>query len=79
MLRRNLLYKQRIFLIDGSALAYRSHFAFIRNPLINSKGQVVQKEVEKTNRKAIRLISETRGKMKTIYEVSGPHPCSNLV
>lgn len=30
--------KQRIFLIDGSALAYRSHFAFIRNPLINSKG-----------------------------------------
>jgi len=26
-------------LIDGSALAYRSYFAFIRNPLINSKGE----------------------------------------
>ena len=26
-------------MIDGSALAYRSHFAFIRNPLTNSKGQ----------------------------------------
>jgi len=25
-------------LVDGSALAYRSHFAFIRNPLLNSKG-----------------------------------------
>jgi DNA polymerase-1 len=25
-------------LIDGSALAYRSHFAFIRKPLLNSKG-----------------------------------------
>jgi DNA polymerase-1 len=31
--------KRRLFLIDGSALAYRSYFAFIRNPLINSKGE----------------------------------------
>lgn len=31
--------KKRVFLIDGSALAYRSYFAFIRNPLINSKGE----------------------------------------
>ncbi len=30
-----------IYLIDGSALVYRSHFAFIRQPLINSKGQLV--------------------------------------
>src|SRR5574341_914222 len=29
---------RRFFLIDGSALAYRSYFAFIRNPLINSRG-----------------------------------------
>ena len=28
-----------LYLIDGSALAYRSYFAFIRNPLINSKGE----------------------------------------
>jgi DNA polymerase-1 len=28
-----------LFLVDGTALAYRSHFAFIRNPLTNSKGQ----------------------------------------
>ncbi len=28
----------KFFLIDGSALAYRSYFAFIRNPLINSRG-----------------------------------------
>jgi DNA polymerase-1 len=28
-----------LFLIDGSALAYRSYFAFIRNPLINSRGE----------------------------------------
>jgi len=28
-----------VYLIDGSALIYRSYFAFIRNPLINSKGE----------------------------------------
>ena len=29
---------QRVFLIDGTALAYRSYFAFARRPLITSKG-----------------------------------------
>ena len=29
----------KLFLIDGSALAYRSHFAFINNPLKTSKGE----------------------------------------
>jgi len=28
-----------LLLIDGSSLAYRSHYAFIHNPLVNSKGQ----------------------------------------
>ncbi len=31
--------RPRLFLVDGSALAYRSYFAFIRNPLINSRGE----------------------------------------
>lgn len=30
--------KERLFLIDGMALAYRAYFAFIARPLINSKG-----------------------------------------
>ncbi|MFC1887574.1 DNA polymerase I [Candidatus Cloacimonadota bacterium] len=29
----------KLFLIDGTAIIYRAFFAFIRNPLINSKGQ----------------------------------------
>jgi DNA polymerase I len=29
----------RLILIDGSAVVYRSFFAFIRNPLINSRGE----------------------------------------
>ncbi len=30
---------KEIYLVDGSSLAYRTFFAFIRNPLINSKGE----------------------------------------
>jgi len=30
---------KKLFLIDGSHLAYRSYYAFIRRPLINSKGE----------------------------------------
>jgi len=30
---------EKLFLIDGTALVYRSYFAFIKNPLINTKGQ----------------------------------------
>lgn len=29
-----------LLLIDGSSLAYRSHYAFVNKPLINSRGQV---------------------------------------
>ena len=29
----------RLFLIDGAALFYRSYFALIRTPLVNSKGE----------------------------------------
>jgi DNA polymerase-1 len=38
-----LIYPQsmkRLFLLDGSALAYRAHFAFASNPLINKNGLV---------------------------------------
>ncbi|MCR4439574.1 MAG: DNA polymerase I [bacterium] len=31
--------RKRLFLVDGSALVFRSYYAFIRNPLINSKGE----------------------------------------
>jgi DNA polymerase-1 len=34
-----MIERKRLFLIDGSNLAYRAYFAFIRNPLINSKGE----------------------------------------
>lgn len=31
--------KEKLYLLDGTAFIYRSFFAFIRNPLYNSKGQ----------------------------------------
>lgn len=31
---------KRLFLIDGSAQLYRAHFAFIKNPLVNSRGEI---------------------------------------
>ena len=31
--------KEKLYLIDGTAILYRAYFAFIKNPLINSKGQ----------------------------------------
>ena len=34
----NKIKNKRLYLIDGYAMLYRSHFALIRNPLINSKG-----------------------------------------
>jgi DNA polymerase I len=32
------LSKPRLFLLDGAAVAYRAHFAFIKNPRVTSKG-----------------------------------------
>ena len=31
--------RQTLYLIDGTALLYRSHFVFIKNPLVNSRGE----------------------------------------
>jgi DNA polymerase-1 len=31
--------KESLFIVDGHALAYRAHFALIRSPLVNSRGE----------------------------------------
>jgi DNA polymerase-1 len=36
---RNTDPSRNLFIVDGHALAYRAYFAFIRNPLINSRGE----------------------------------------
>lgn len=39
MLSQEIMNKNKLFLLDAYALIYRSYYAFIRNPRINSKGQ----------------------------------------
>src|SRR6266446_4094987 len=31
--------RERLFLLDGMALAYRAYFSFIARPLVNSRGE----------------------------------------
>jgi len=46
-----------LFLVDGTALAYRGYFAFIKNPLINSKGENTSAPFAFTN-SLLKLIRE---------------------
>lgn len=49
---------RRLILIDGNAIAYRGYFAFIRNPLINSRGVDTSAAFGFTN-SLIKLLSKT--------------------
>ena len=37
--KQNSPPRERLFLLDGMALAYRAYFSFINRPLINSRGE----------------------------------------
>lgn len=64
--------KQRLFLIDGSALAYRSYFAFIRNPLINSKGENTSAVFGFTNSILKILRDENPDFMAVVFDTKAP-------
>ena len=49
--------RSNLFLVDGTALAYRGYFAFIKNPLINSKGENTSAPFAFTN-SLLKLIRE---------------------
>ncbi|MCK4772366.1 MAG: DNA polymerase I, partial [Candidatus Latescibacteria bacterium] len=49
--------KSTLFLIDGTALAYRGYFAFIKNPLISSRGENTSAPFAFTN-SLLKLIRE---------------------
>lgn len=50
---------KRLFLVDGYALVYRAYYAFVKNPLINSKGQPTSAVFGFTNY-LVRLIESYR-------------------
>jgi DNA polymerase-1 len=64
--------KKRLFLIDGSALAYRSYFAFIRNPLINSKGENTSAVFGFTNSLLKILREEKPDYMAVVFDTKAP-------
>ncbi|RKY67035.1 MAG: DNA polymerase I [Candidatus Latescibacterota bacterium] len=62
----------RLFLIDGSALAYRSYFAFVRNPLINSRGENTSAPFAFTNT-LLKILREERPEyIVVVFDTSKP-------
>jgi DNA polymerase-1 len=64
--------RKRLFLIDGSALAYRAYFAFIRNPLINSKGENTSAVFGFTNSLLKILKDEKPDYMAVVFDTKAP-------
>ncbi|MBN2090048.1 DNA polymerase I, partial [candidate division KSB1 bacterium] len=62
----------KFFIVDGTALAYRSYYAFKNNPLINSKGENTSAPYAFT-RVLIKIIEEEKPDYLAIaFDLSGP-------
>ena len=64
--------RPRLFLIDGSALAYRSYFAFIRRPLVNSKGENTSAPFGFTNSILKILRDENPDYIAVVFDTKAP-------
>jgi DNA polymerase I len=64
--------RKRLFLLDGSALAYRSYFAFIRAPLVNSKGINTSGAFGFTNTLLKILREEKPDAIACLFDMSAP-------
>ncbi|MDC0231633.1 DNA polymerase I, partial [Aureispira] len=63
---------KKLFLLDAFALIYRAHFAFIRNPLINSKGMNVSAITGFTNTLWDVLQKENPSHIAVVFDLPGP-------
>ncbi|MCH2023965.1 MAG: DNA polymerase I [Saprospiraceae bacterium] len=63
---------KKLFLLDAFALIYRAHFAFIRNPLINSKGMNVSAITGFTNTLWDVLQKEKPSHIAVVFDLPGP-------
>ena len=64
----------RLFLLDGMALVYRAHFALIRNPIINSKGNNTSALFGFTNTLLSIIQSEKPTHLAVAWDTSAPTP-----
>jgi DNA polymerase-1 len=63
---------KKLFLLDGMALVYRSYFAFIRNPMINSKGRNVSAVFGFLNALLEIIDKQNPTHIAVAFDVSGP-------
>jgi DNA polymerase-1 len=63
---------KKLFLLDAFALIYRAHFAFIKNPLINSKGMNVSAITGFTNTLWDVLKKEKPSHLAVVFDLPGP-------
>src|SRR6185503_4443575 len=63
---------RELLLVDGSALLYRSHFAFVRNPLRNSRGEITSAVFGYLNT-LLPLLDERRPQFTgVVFDTKGP-------
>ncbi|MDI6809717.1 MAG: DNA polymerase I [Candidatus Eisenbacteria bacterium] len=63
---------KRIFLVDGSQLAYRSHFAFIKNPLRSSKTGEITSATFGFARTLKKLLEEAPEYIAVVFDSKAP-------
>jgi len=63
---------KKLFLLDGMAMVYRSYFAFIRNPMINSKGRNVSAVFGFLNSMLEIIDKQEPTHIAVAFDVSGP-------
>ena len=65
---------QRLFLLDGMALAYRAHFALVRNPIFTSQGVNTSALLGFTNTILTILEKETPTHLAVAFDTRAPTP-----
>jgi DNA polymerase-1 len=63
---------KKLFLLDGMALVYRAYFAFMRNPMINSKGRNVSAVFGFLNTLLELIDKQNPTHIAVAFDVSGP-------
>jgi DNA polymerase-1 len=63
---------ERLFLLDGSAIAYRSHFAFGANPLVNKAGMETSACYGFLNQILRILKDEKPSRLAVVFDAPGP-------
>jgi DNA polymerase-1 len=68
----------RLFLLDGMALVYRAHFAFIRNPILSSDGVNTSALFGFTNPLLDILTNPAPTHLAVVFDTSAPTPRHDL-